>query len=53
MRLLQIVLAVVALAGLAGCEVVGTIFEAGMWFGIVIVLAILGFVAFLVMKARR
>lgn len=36
-----------------GCEAIASIFEAGMWFGIIIVVVILGLVGLLVGRARR
>lgn len=47
-RVLMLVLLVAASMSLAGCEVVGGIFKAGMWVGvlfIVIIIAVVGFIA--------
>jgi uncharacterized membrane protein YkvI len=47
-RVLLLVLLVAASMTLAGCEVIGGIFKAGVWVGalfIVIVIAIVGFIA--------
>lgn len=46
-----LVLMLVALP-LAGCEVVGDIFQAGMVVGVVLLLAIVGIIAFVVSKIR-
>jgi hypothetical protein len=52
MRALFIVLLVLATLTLSGCEVVGHIFQAGVWVGIIMVLLILGGIAFLAAKLR-
>lgn len=47
-RVLMLVLIVAASMSLAGCELVGGIFKAGVWVGalfIVIIIAIVGFIA--------
>ena len=47
-RLLMLVMVVVASMSSAGCEVIGDIFQAGMWVGaifIVLIIAIVGFIA--------
>ena len=45
-------LAVLAI-GISGCEVIGAIFEAGVWVGAIIVVAILALVGFAFTKLRR
>ena len=35
-----------------GCEVIGDIFEAGVWVGALLVIAVLGIVVWLVFKSR-
>ena len=48
MRFLWLILLVLATIPLAGCELVGDIFQAGMWVGaifIVLIIAIVGFIA--------
>lgn len=48
LRVLMLALIVVASMSLAGCEVVGGIFKAGVWAGalfIVVIIAIIGFIA--------
>ena len=47
--LLLLVLAVTA----TGCEAIGTIFEAGLWVGAIVVLLILGVIGLVVSKLRR
>jgi hypothetical protein len=47
-RVLLLVLLVVASLTLPGCEMIGGIFKAGMWvgvLGVIIVIAIVGFIA--------
>lgn len=43
----------VALALLAGCEIVGDIFKAGVWVGIILVLLVVGGLFWLMRKLRR
>ena len=40
----------VLLTSLSGCELVGDIFQAGMWVGIIVVVAVIGLVLWLVSK---
>lgn len=49
--LLAITLVISTLA-LAGCELVGDIFEAGVWVGAILVIAIIGLVIWMVSKAK-
>jgi hypothetical protein len=37
---------------LIGCEVIGDIFQAGVWVGALLVIAVLGIVGWLVFKSR-
>ena len=53
MRTFWLALVIAATMLLGGCEVVGGIFKAGMWTGIIIVVLILAGIAFLAMKMRR
>jgi hypothetical protein len=53
MRLLQVLVTLFATLALAGCEVIGTIFEAGMWVGVILVLVIVGIVGFVISRFRR
>jgi hypothetical protein len=36
----------------AGCELIGDIFQAGVWVGVIIVLAIIGLVVFVMGRAK-
>jgi uncharacterized membrane protein YkvI len=48
MRFLWLILLVLATIPLAGCELAGNIFQAGMWVGaifIVLIIAVVGFIA--------
>jgi len=38
---------------LSSCELVGDIFQAGVWVGVLIVVAIIGLVIYLISKARK
>ena len=38
---------------LSGCEVIGGIFKAGVWVGVLIVAAIVGIILYLVGKSRK
>ncbi len=46
-------LAVFALLTLTGCEAIGTIFEAGMWWGIILVVGVIGLVLWLFTRGRK
>ena len=46
-------LAVFALLTLTGCEAIGTIFEAGMWWGIILVAGVIGLVLWLFTRGRK
>jgi hypothetical protein len=46
-------LALVMVSTLAGCEAIGTIFEAGVWVGVVIVIGIVALVAVIAGIMRR
>jgi uncharacterized membrane protein YkvI len=52
MRFLWLVLLVLATVPLAGCELVGDIFQAGMWVGAIVVVLIIAIVGFLAAKIR-
>lgn len=45
--------AVIFLSMLQGCEIIGNIFEAGLWVGIVIVVAVIALIVWLFGKARK
>ncbi len=38
---------------LAGCEMVGEVFKAGMWIGVIVVVAVVALVLWLLRKMRR
>ncbi|HET9704348.1 MAG TPA: hypothetical protein VFP85_09960 [Vicinamibacterales bacterium] len=49
-RILLIVLLVVSTAG---CELIGNIFQAGVWVGVILVVLVLALIGFAVSKMRR
>ena len=53
MRGMQFILAVAAMLALGGCELIGDIFKAGMWVGVIIVVAIIAGILFVVSRIRR
>ena len=53
MRLVQVLIAVAALLGLAGCDAIVDIFQAGMLMGVVLVVAVIGLIVWAVSKFRR
>ena len=50
MKALQLPLALVLPLLLAGCELIGDIFKAGVWTGVIIVLLVIAGIGFLVAK---
>ena len=52
MSALQLVLLVLVTMTMAGCEVVGDIFQAGAWVGAIAVILVIGLVAFIAAKIR-
>lgn len=46
------ILALLTMA-LAGCEIIGGIFKAGVWSGILLVVVVVGFIVWLISRARR
>ena len=52
MRFLWLTLLVLAAIPLAGCEIVGNIFQAGMWVGALFIVLIIAAVAFIAVKIR-
>ena len=38
---------------LPGCELIGDIFQAGVWVGVIVVVAIVGLIVWLIGKARK
>jgi hypothetical protein len=53
MRWLMLTLLVLSTLFLGGCEIVGGIFKAGMWVGVIGVVLVLVIIGFLVTKLRR
>lgn len=52
MRVVLLVLLLLSTLMLGGCELIGNIFQAGMWVGMIVVLLVLGGIAFLAGKLR-
>lgn len=52
-RLLTRSLPAVAVLTLAGCEAIGTIFEAGVWVGVIVVIGIVAIIAVVLSIFRR
>ena len=52
MRFLILLLVVLAALPVAGCELVGDIFQAGMWVGAIMIAVIVGVIAFIAAKIR-
>ena len=52
MQVLLLVLILLSTLALGGCEVIGDIFQAGMWVGVIGVVLVLAVVGFLVAKLR-
>ena len=46
-------LAIVTAMTLSSCEVIGGIFKAGVWVGILVVVAVVGLILWLVGRGRR
>jgi uncharacterized membrane protein YkvI len=51
-KIISLTLLIVSITMLAGCELVGDIFEAGVWFGVILVILVVGLVVWLFSKAR-
>ena len=49
-QMLYISAFITALATLPGCEVIGGIFKAGVWTGVLMVAAVIGLIIFLIVK---
>ena len=52
MRLATLLVSIVALSMLSGCELIGDIFKAGMWVGVLGVVAVIVLIAVIVSKFR-
>jgi hypothetical protein len=53
MPALQLLLVLFAALTLGGCEAIATIFQAGMWVGVIGVLVVVALVVFIVSLLRR
>lgn len=53
MRAVQFFLMLAAVLPLAGCEAIATIFEAGVWVGVIAVLVVIGLIVFVISMFRR
>ena len=53
MQALRLLLLLVSTVVLGGCELIGDIFQAGMFVGVVLVLLIIGVIMFVLRKIRR
>ena len=51
-KIIALTLLIVSTSILAGCELVGDIFEAGVWMGVILVILVVGLVVWLFSKAR-
>lgn len=52
-RIIKLSFFAMLLSLVTGCELVGDIFEAGMWVGIIIVVAVIGLILWLISKFRK
>jgi hypothetical protein len=52
MTWLRLLLLLVVALPLAGCEAIGDIFQAGMAVGVIMILAVIGVIAFVVAKIK-
>ena len=52
MRFLWLILLILTTIPLAGCELVGDIFQAGMWVGAIVIVLIVALVGFIAAKIR-
>jgi hypothetical protein len=53
MRLINILAVVIAALSLAGCEVIGGIFKAGMWVGVLGVVAVVVLIGFVISRFKK
>jgi hypothetical protein len=52
MRFLWLIVLLLATIPLAGCELAGDIFQAGMWVGVIAIVGIIAIVGFIAAKIR-
>lgn len=50
---IRILLIVLLAVSTAACELIGNIFQAGVWVGVILVVLVLGLIGFAVSKMRR
>jgi hypothetical protein len=48
----SLLLLVLFMVTLAGCEVIGDIFQAGVWVGVILVILVIGIIAWIYSKSR-
>ena len=53
MRLFNILAVALAALSLAGCEAIGGIFKAGMWVGVLAVVAVIVLIGFVISRFRK
>lgn len=51
--MMKLLLALVATLSLAGCEMIGNIFQAGMWVGVILVVAVIALAGWIIAKIFR
>ena len=51
-KIITFMLLVISTMILGGCELVGDIFQAGVWMGVILVVLVVGLVVWLLSKAR-
>jgi hypothetical protein len=51
MKKIQIFAVIALLLSLSSCQAIGDIFKAGVWVGVIIVVAVIGLIVFLISKA--
>ena len=49
---LSLLLAVFSIIGLSGCEIIGDIFQAGVWVGVLLVLGVFALIVWIVSKTK-
>ncbi len=52
-RLIQIAVLVLIVQTFSGCEVIGDIFKAGIWVGIIIIIAIIAVIVFIARMFKK
>jgi len=49
---LLLLIAVFSTIGLSGCEIIGDIFQAGVWVGVLLVLGVLALIVWVISRAK-